>query len=57
MTLKELKKEMIAEWIDFHDNMLSAKNKSAQRRARVASLELTKLMKEFRKMSLAEDKK
>ena len=47
--MKELIEQIIAEWVVVHDNMLLEGNKAAQRRARVATLKLEKLLKQYRK--------
>ena len=58
--MQELLKKIEAEIANFQENaaLQSEKgNKAAGTRARKATLELTKLMKEFRQVSLEESKK
>jgi len=58
--MKELIEKIYAEMESFRtdaDLQLEKGNKAAGTRARKATLELTKLMKEFRKVSLEESKK
>ena len=58
--MEELLKKINAEIANFQENaalQLEKGNKAAGTRARKATLELTKLMKEFRKVSLEESKK
>ena len=57
--MEELLKKINAEIANFQENaalQLEKGNKAAGTRARKATLELTKLMKEFRKVSLDESK-
>lgn len=58
--MKELLEKIGAEIASFQENadaQLANGNKAAGTRARKASLELTKLFKEFRQVSLEESKK
>ena len=58
--MEELLKKINAEIANFQENaalQLEIGNKAAGTRARKATLELTKLMKEFRQVSLEESKK
>ncbi|WP_294592137.1 histone H1 [uncultured Rikenella sp.] len=58
--MKQLLEKIAAEIANFQENaaLQSEKgNKAAGTRARKATLELTKLMKEFRQVSLEESKK
>lgn len=58
--MKELIEQINAEFENFKADagaQLEKGNKAAGTRARKATLELTKLMKEFRKVSLDESKK
>jgi hypothetical protein len=58
--MKELLEKIGAEIASFQENanaQLTNGNKAAGTRARKASLELTKLLKEFRQVSLEESKK
>lgn len=58
--MKELVEKIAALMADFNKDanaQLENGNKAAGTRARKASLELTKLMKEFRQVSLEESKK
>ena len=58
--MEELLKQINAEIANFQENaalQLEKGNKAAGTRARKATLELTKLMKEFRQVSLEESKK
>lgn len=50
-------KEQIAVFTENADLQVEKNNKAAGTRARKATLELTKLMKEFRQVSLEESKK
>ncbi|PTN08214.1 histone H1 [Mangrovibacterium marinum] len=58
--MKELLEKIGAEIASFQENsnaQLANGNKAAGTRARKSSLELTKLLKEFRQVSLEESKK
>lgn len=58
--MEELLKKIAAEIANFQENAMQQYekgNKAAGTRARKATLELTKLMKEFRQVSLEESKK
>ena len=50
--LELLNKKIDAEYIAFKMNIATPANKAAARRARKNTLELTKLMKEYRKTSI-----
>ena len=58
--MKELLEQLNAEFETFNSDaqlQMEKENKAAGTRARKASLELEKLMKDFRKVSLEESKK
>ena len=52
MELKEIQEQIAIRLVTFTENYTKSDNKAALKRARKASVELTKLFKDFRKASV-----